>query len=77
MRYTDITDIKSLDAAREQLSGRMEAKAKEISRHYEAVKESCTPVSIFAGVVKRVSYRTPYDRILLGIVRNIIHRLKA
>ncbi|MGM9786746.1 MAG: hypothetical protein ACI3ZS_07920 [Candidatus Cryptobacteroides sp.] len=77
MRYTDITDIKSLEAAREQLSRKMDAKEKEISRRYETVKEACSPVSIFAGLLKKASYRTPYDRILLGIVRTLIHRLRA
>ena len=76
MKYSDIKDIRGLDAAREDIASRLESKGREIYANYDRVRESYTPLSIFAVALKRISGNIPFDRILLNLVRRLILRFK-
>ena len=76
MKYSDIKDIRGLDAAREDIASRLESKGREIYANYDRVRESYSPTSLFASAVKSISGSIPFDRILLSAVRSLIRRFQ-
>lgn len=76
MKYSEIKDLESLDAARQDVSEKLGLKGREIYANYDRVRESYTPLSIFAVALKRISGNIPFDRILLNLVRRLILRFK-
>ena len=55
MKYSDIKDIRGLDAAREDIASRLESKGREIYANYDRVRDSYSPTSLFASAVKSIS----------------------
>ncbi len=75
MKYSDIKDIASIDAARKDLSAKIDAQRVKLSTCWEDTKESYTPISLTATAIKNLSGVIPFDKLALAAVRALKNKL--
>ncbi len=75
MKYAEIRDMDSLDAARREISEKLDVKGKEVIDSLRDVRETCTPAGLIAAGIRRLSGTVPLDRIVLTAIRVIKSRL--
>lgn len=75
MKYSQIKDLGSLDAALRELTGQLEDKGREISEDLGSLRDACTPSNILAAGIRSVSSALPLDRLALWAIRRIKSRL--
>ena len=69
--YKDIKNLEDLDNAQKQLQKKLRKKEKRISKNFDGVKDSFTPVNLFATGLHGVSRSIPFDLYLLNLVRKL------
>ena len=74
MRYSDITDIESLDKARRILSRRVERKGEEVLERWNEMKDAYSPMGLLASGIRSISGSIPFERILFYGLRMIRRR---
>ena len=74
MKYSEIKNIESLDAARRRLKADIDAKRRELASGAEAFRDACTPMAIVAEGLRRASATIPVDRIVLSLIRRLRRR---
>lgn len=76
MKYSEITDIRSLDAAHKSLASKIEAKGREVTESWDNVKLEYSPAGLFAHGLKSISGNIRFDKLALWAVkflrRNIV-----
>lgn len=75
MKYSEIKNIESLDAARRRLKVDIDAKRQELSSGAEAFRDACTPTAVIASAVHAVSSSIPFDRLALWAIRRLKSKL--
>lgn len=75
MKYAEIKDLKSLDAARTKLAVQIADKQKDIARQIETVRRSYSPAAVTASAINGISGVIPFNRIVLSLVRRLLSRL--
>ncbi len=65
MRYSDIKDLESLNAALKSVSKEVSAKGQKVVAHWEDVKEAYSPVNLLTAGIKSASSSIPFDKIVL------------
>ncbi len=75
IKYRDIKNLEDLDKAQQQLHSKLRKKEKRISKNFDGVKDSFTPMNLFASGLHKVSTDIPFDVHLLNIVRKLKKRL--
>lgn len=65
MRYSDIKDLESLNAALKSVSKEVSAKGQKVVTRWEDVKEAYSPVNLLAAGIKSASSSIPLDKIVL------------
>ena len=77
MNYLDIKDLKSLDAARSELSSELVRKKAELDGRYLSAKACFSPVSLLASSVKSAALHfLPMDGLVVGMMRYFFGRRK-
>lgn len=69
--YKDIKNLEDLDKAQKQLQKKLRKKEKRISKDFDGVKDSFTPINLFATGLHSVSGNFPLDIYLLNLVRKL------
>lgn len=70
MNYLDIKDLKSLDAARSELSSELVRKKAELSGRYLDAKACFSPVALLTSSVKSAALHfLPMDSLVVGMMR--------
>jgi len=75
-KYTDIRNLEDLEKAHKQLQKKLKKKEKGITKNIEGVKDSFTPMNLFATGLHGVSSNIPLDLYLLNLVRKLKKRVK-
>lgn len=77
MKYSEIKDIESLDAARSVLAEKLDERSRRLSASYSEFKDSVTPSGIFASALHSLSTNSgiAYDRIVLTLLRILKRKL--
>ena len=77
MNYLDIKDLKSLDAARSELSSELVRKKAELNGRYLSAKSCFSPVALLASSVKSAALHfLPMDSLVVGMMRYFFGRRK-
>lgn len=77
MNYLDIKDLKSLDAARSELSSELVRKKVELNGRYLSAKSCFSPVALLASYVKSAALHfLPMDSLVVGMMRYFFGRRK-
>lgn len=77
MNYLDIKDLKSLDAARSELSSELVRKKAELNGRYLSAKASFSPVALLDSSVKSAALHfLPMDSLVVGMMRYFFGRRK-
>lgn len=77
MNYLDIKDLKSLDAARSELSSVLVRKKAELNGRYMDAKACFSPVALLASSVKTAALHfLPMDSLVVGMMRYFFGRRK-
>ena len=76
MNYSEIRDLKGLDAARRQIAESLDLKERELRADMSDVREACTPANILAAGIRRASSSIPLGRLALMAIRVIKSRLR-
>ncbi len=71
MKYSEISDIQSIDAARREISEKLDAKGREVVGGFSNFRETCTPETLLADGIRRLSGTVPLNRIVLFTIRLI------
>jgi len=77
MNYLDIKDLKSLDAARSELSSELVRKKTELNGRYLSAKACFSPVALLASSVKSAALHfLPMDGLVVGMMRYFFGKRK-
>lgn len=77
MNYLDIKDLKSLDAARSELSSELVRKKAELKGRYLNAKACFSPVALLASSVKSAALHfLPMDSLVVGMMRYFFRKKK-
>ena len=77
IEYKDIKNLEDLDKAHKQLQQKLKKKEKRISKDVVGVKDSFTPMNLFAAGLRRASPEVPLDLYLLNFVRKLKRRIRT
>lgn len=69
MKYQEVKDLASLNAACKDVSSRADAKGREVLQRWEEAKEAYSPASVIASGIRSISSSIPFDKIVLWGIR--------
>jgi len=77
MKYSNIKNLQELDDAQREVHKKLREKEKELNRRYDTVRNSFTPVNLFASGLRSASKKRPYDQYLLNLIRRIREKVSG
>lgn len=75
MKYSEIKDIESLDAARKALTSKIDRKGRRVVSSWEDFCDSYSPSGLIATGLKCISGSVPFDRLALTGLRFLKRKL--